>query len=168
MRFVHHDQADAAFTDDAAQRAFEPFGSDVHQFQLAATQLRQGSLALVALQAGVDHGGAKAEPHQRVHLILHERDERRNDQHRSRQDSGRNLEGDRLAGAGRHDADAVAAAQHRIDEMSLAGAELAVPEHLFEHLLRVGHLGGNARRNGRLEHDSSCAGEKRGEHRRRA
>ena len=41
---------------------------------------------------------------------------------------GRDLERERLARAGRHDADAVAAGEHRIDELALAGAELAVPE----------------------------------------
>ena len=56
----------------------------------------------------------------------------RDHQHRARQDARRDLVGERLAGAGRHDADAVAAAEHGRDELLLARAELGVAEDVAQ------------------------------------
>ena len=58
-----------------------------------------------------------------------------------RQDARRDLEGERLAGAGRHDADAVAPGEHGVDDPPLPGTELAVAEHGLEHRLRIGGTG---------------------------
>ena len=49
-----------------------------------------------------------------------------------RQDARRDLVGERLAGAGRHDADAVAAAEHGRDELLLPGTELGVAEDVAQ------------------------------------
>ena len=100
------------------------------------------SAALLELDGRVEHGGAEADPAQRVHLVLHERDERRDDQHRSGQDPRRDLEGERLARAGRHHRDAVAPREHGVDDEALPGAELPEAEDALEHLLGIGGPGG--------------------------
>ena len=74
------------------------------------------------------YGRAQADLGQRVDLVLHQRDERRDHQRRAAEQPRRDLIGERLAGAGRHDADAVAAGQHRVDDLLLAGAERFVAE----------------------------------------
>ena len=51
-----------------------------------------------------------------VHLVLHEGDERRDDERQARQDHGRELIAERLSGAGRHDGENVPAGEHRAHE----------------------------------------------------
>jgi hypothetical protein len=70
-------------------------------------------------------------------LVLHERDQRRKNEHCSGEQLGWNLESNRFARARGHDTDAIAAAQHGIDEMPLAGPELPVAEDAFQDPLRV-------------------------------
>ena len=62
-------------------------------------------------------------------------------QHRAAQQLGRNLKGDRFAGAGRHDPDAVASGQHRVDDFALARSKRLVAEQRFEDLLGIGVVG---------------------------
>src|ERR1051325_10465749 len=98
-------------------------------------------------------GAAEAEPHERVDLVLHERDERRDHEYGAGQDLGRNLERERLAGTGGHDADAVATGEPRVDDAPLPGAELAIAEDGLEHLLRVGVARGVEQRGAGVEHE---------------
>src|SRR5262249_41146477 len=137
MRLVDDDERDRAPGDDVAKRSLERLGRQVDQLELAAAQLTETRLPLFPLERRVDERGAKSQTHERIDLILHERDERRQDEHCSRQDLGWNLKSDRLAGAGRHDPDAIAAAQHGVDEMPLARTEFAIAEDTFQDLLRV-------------------------------
>ena len=54
---------------------------------------------------------AEADARHRVDLVLHERDERRDHERRAAEEARRDLVGERLPRAGRHDADAVAAGE---------------------------------------------------------
>ncbi len=58
-----------------------------------------------------------------VDLILHERDQRSYNHREPRQQECRHLKGDRLAAAGREEAEGVAAVEHTLYDLPLAGAE---------------------------------------------
>jgi hypothetical protein len=61
-------------------------------------------------------------------LVFHERDQRAHDEDRTAQQARRDLEGQRLPGTGRHDADAVATGEHGIDDALLSGTKIVVTE----------------------------------------
>jgi len=58
-----------------------------------------------------------------LHLIFHQRDQRRNDNGHPAEQQGRDLIADRLTGSGRHDRQHVPSGQDRIDRLLLSGAE---------------------------------------------
>ena len=88
----------------------------------------------IEVERRVDDGGTEAVAHERVHLVLHERDERAQHEHRAGQDAGRDLKRERFTGAGGHDADAVAPGEHGGDDLLLARTELLVAEDAGEHV----------------------------------
>jgi hypothetical protein len=145
VRLVDHDQADRTVGDEGAQRLVQRLGRHVQQFELAAAEPPQRVRALRIAQRRVEDGRPKAEALQPVHLVLHQRDQRRQHQDRAAQQLGRDLERQRLAGSGRHHPDAVAAGQDGVDDLALARPERLVAEPLLEHLLRI-----SARRQGHL------------------
>src|SRR5258708_714345 len=71
-------------------------------------------------------------PIQFVHLVLHQRDERRDNERRARQHHRRELIPERLAEARRHDREHVASAQHGSHDAFLCRTEPAVTEMLAE------------------------------------
>src|ERR1044072_8108761 len=153
VRLIDHHEAHRAAGDDAAQRALERLGRQVEELDLAAAERGHAVAPLLERQRRVDRRGAEAEPHERVDLVLHERDERRDHEYGAGQDLGRNLKRERLAGTGGHDADAVATGEHRVDDAPLPGAELAIAEDGLEHLLRVGVARGVEQRGAGVEHE---------------
>ena len=64
------------------------------------------------------------------------------------EDARRDLEGERLAGAGRHDADAVAPAEHGGDDLLLPGTEVRVAEDVAQDVARRGAGSGKMRVDG--------------------
>jgi hypothetical protein len=89
--------------------------------------------------------GLEAEGLERVHLVLHQRDQGRDHEDRARQDAGGKLVGQRLPGPGGHDRDAVPPGQHGVDDLALPRAELAKAEDLVED---GGGVGGDRGRQG--------------------
>ena len=81
-------------------------------------------------------------------LILNEREQGRHDQRRARQDQRRQLVGQRLAAARRHDGQGVATRQHRLEDLGLTGAQSAHLEHLLQ--LAQSNLQGRRGRRGRV------------------
>ena len=70
---------------------------------------------------------------QTCHLILHERDERRDDQGQPGQESRRQLIAERLALPGRHDRHRIAPSQHRANDLLLTRSKRRKAE-LFAEL----------------------------------
>ena len=118
----------------AAEASLETLRGRVDELVLAGPQPPDAVAARLRVERRVDDRGAEAVPRQRVHLVLHERDERAHDEDRPRQDARRDLEGERLAGARRHDADAVAPRQHGADDTLLPGTEVRVSEDARQDL----------------------------------
>ena len=74
---------------------------------------------------------------QRLHLVLHERDERRDDDAGARPDKRGDLVAQRLAAAGRHQDQRVAAPDDVLDDLLLLPAERLVAEHAVQDRLRA-------------------------------
>jgi hypothetical protein len=89
-----------------------------------------------------------AAPHRVVqprHLVVHQRDERRDHHDGLAAHQRRKLVADRLATAGRPEYGRVAAGQRRRHDVFLVGPEAVVPEVLEERLLQRGAVGGRRR-----------------------
>ena len=78
--FVDHDQADAAIGEDAPQRLAQRLGGDVQQLQLTPAQLAEHLAALSVAKGRVEQRRFEAEAFQGIHLVFHERDQRRQHQ----------------------------------------------------------------------------------------
>ena len=74
---------------------------------------------------------------QRLHLVLHQRDERGDDQRQVRPHQRGQLVAERLARAGRHDHEHVAVRQRRADRVLLPGPEALEAEQLVQRPVRV-------------------------------
>ena len=110
-------------------------GRQVEQVQLAGEEGRldpraAASRSCVELRkpARTPSGG------QRVDLVLHQRDQRRDDHPDARPDQRRDLVAQRLAAAGRHQHQRVAAADDVVDDLLLLAAEGVVAEDPAEHV----------------------------------
>ena len=149
MRLVDGKQAKQALLIQRAQlpqhaRGVEPLRRHVEQGQLGALQPGLHLLGLLKAQAGIEKGRRHARLQQSAHLIVHQRNQGR-DHHRNPQagalaGNGRYLIAQRLAAAGRHEHQGVAAGDHMLDDVLLRAAKTVVTEDLAEDLQRlVGH-----------------------------
>src|SRR5262249_42838100 len=136
VRLVDGDQRHAHTPEHPAQAALEPPGGAGDQLVLAASQALDTVVPGRAVERRVQHRGAEAGALERVDLVLHQRDERAHDDDGPVEEARGDLVGERLAGAGRHHADAVAAAQHGGDDLLLPGTEVCVPEDVAQDVTR--------------------------------
>ena len=88
-----------------------PLGSDVQQLELAALEPRETPRHLRAFERRVDERRVDAVVLEQAHLVLHQRDQRRDHDAYAGAEQGGQLEAQRLAAAGRHDREHVAAAR---------------------------------------------------------
>ena len=118
-----------------ATRRHQPLGRDIEQIEgpVANGALDLGGLA--GRQPRIE--GRRAHPRlaQRVDLVLHQRDQRRHDDADARTQQRRDLVAQRLAAAGRHQHDGVAADDDVFDNRKLLAAEAVKPENLAQHPL---------------------------------
>ena len=141
MRLVHrhHGNRHAACEIEEERRG-QPLGRDIEQLVFPASGEIQRVAHLLERQGAVDAGGRDAGLIQRADLILHQRDERRDDERQSGQRERRDLIADGLAGAGRHDAERVAPGKNGLHELVLSRTEAVVAEVLFENFLCGRHV----------------------------
>ena len=112
-------------------------GRDVQQLELAAAQLsedagRSASSSVELNSAARKPSRSSASTWSFISEISGERTSTV-----PLQQLGRDLKRQRLAGAGRHQADAVASGQHGVDDLALAGPEGLIAEERFEDLLGI-------------------------------
>ena len=119
------------------RRRPEPLGRDVHQPVLAAAQRRLPLLPLAVAQRAVDEGSRDAARPQRVDLVLHQCQKRRDHDGGPFQEQGRQLVAERFAAAGRQDGDGGPAREHRADHLLLPLAKCVVPEVLLQRLRQL-------------------------------
>ena len=108
----------------------------VDQLEMASRQGPLGLLALGGGHAGVERGGGEAPRPEGIHLVLHERDERGDDDGGTIQQQRGKLEAERLAGTRGHDCDNVAAFEHCQRDLPLAWAEARHAEALVQRTLQ--------------------------------
>lgn len=138
VRLVDGEDGDLAAREEvqAAVQA-QPLRGQVEQVELAGEELRLDRPPLVEVLRGVHEPGPHAERPQRVDLVLHQRDQRGDDHTRTGPDQGRDLVAQRLAAAGRHEHDRVAAGDHMVDDRLLLAAEGLVAEDPVQRSQRL-------------------------------
>ena len=121
--FVHGDEARVARGESrqeaVAAVADEPFRRHVQQTVSTLTQSREDRRLFVGGQRAVVQTGRHAVADQRVHLILHQRDQRRHDEGETRPDERRRLEAERLPAAGGHHHHGIPAGENRVHGFAL-------------------------------------------------
>ena len=123
--------------------AGEPLGGDVDQPRVTLLDAHERGRDLLGRHARVEHLDAlEAARHERCVLILHERDERRDDHREPRAEHGRKLIAERLARPRGHDREHVTALEHGLHRLALSCAKLGEAEPLVQ--LAVDVQGGGA------------------------
>ena len=95
-----------------------------------------GARNLAGGNGGVDRGRTNAELPQRVDLVLHQRDQRRDDHPDARPQQRRNLVAERLAAAGGHEDKRVSARDHLLDDLRLLAAKRGIAVGRSQHAQR--------------------------------
>jgi hypothetical protein len=117
---------------EAARRG-EPFRRDVEQVQLARREALLDGTRFVHALRRIEECSTHAHLLERRHLVLHQRDQRRHDHGRARPQQRRHLVAQRLAAAGGHQDERVAAGHHVLDDLALGAAEDRVAEGFVEN-----------------------------------
>jgi len=110
----------------------QPLRRDVQQIVLAGGEAALDRSRRFGRQRRIQERRADAGLAQRRHLVLHQRDQRRDDDAGAVAQQRRNLIAQRLAAAGRHQHQAVAARSHVGDDVLLRPAEGGVAEHILQ------------------------------------
>ena len=119
-------------------RRQQALGRDVEQVELAArARARSTSRRLGAAQRRVEERRAHAELGERRDLVLHQRDQRRDHDADAVAQQRGNLVAQRLAAAGGHQHQRVAAAGDVLDDLGLLPAKGRIAEDFFENLTCV-------------------------------
>ncbi len=141
--FVDGKEGDRAGAGESVEEAQEapgqqPFRRHVEQVELATEQPRLSLRSAGGIERGVEIGGAHAGLEQCVDLVLHQRDQRRDDDAAALAQQRRNLVAERLAAAGRHQHQGVAAGGDMADDLGLGAAKGGVAEDRTEQGQRRG------------------------------
>ena len=143
VRFVDGEEGDAhAIEQRKGALAHQSFRCDVEQVQRSCAGVVLDRPDLIEGERRVQIPGAHSGLQQRIDLVLHQRDEGRDDHRDAVAEQGRDLIAQRLAAAGRHDHQAIAAARDVIDDRFLLASKRAVSEDAIEHLVRRPMHGG--------------------------
>ena len=135
VRLVDREQRDLQLLRERAEAVGQqPLRRDVEDLVSAEARVAVGLAQLLDGHGAVDAAGRDAGVLQGHDLILHERDERRDDERQPRQQQGGQLIAKALAAARRHDAEHIAPGQDRVDKRLLPLPEGRKPKILLQHL----------------------------------
>jgi hypothetical protein len=149
VRFVDRHERRAQLrerVDDATER--EPLRRDVDELQLARAQPGFAATALLGVDGRREVGGGDPARLERTHLVVHQRDERRDDHRRALEHDGRQLVTQGLAAARRRDDEhAARPVEQCVDRLALPRPEGFEAEALAQravevvvvHGARIGH-----------------------------
>ena len=135
--------------------AKQTFRRDVQQVQPLFDQIARDAARLGRIKIRMQGTGRHAELPQRRHLIVHQRDERRDHHRGARPAQRRDLEADALAAAGRRQHQRIAARDHMAHGLLLLAAKAREAEHTAQHGRRIVP---RFRLHQRLQHDAISAG----------
>ena len=124
MRLVDREERDPRLA-QLRQEALvvEALRRDVEQLQLTAAQTVGDCAHLDGVEARVEPRRVDALPREEVDLVLHQRDQRRDDDRHAVEQQRRELVAEALARPGREDGERRAAGEERVDDLLLARAE---------------------------------------------
>ena len=138
MGFIHCHQRDfLLFGKVPKQLRLQSFRSHIKQLVSPFPGGFQGGEERLGGQGTVDVGGRDTCLFQRLHLILHQGDQRGDHQGDPWEQQGRDLVAEGFAGAGGHDTQHIPALQQGIDENLLTGTETFVSKILFQGCISV-------------------------------
>jgi len=140
VRLVDGEQRDRGRVEEALRNG-QALRCEVEHVELAREQPALDVAALVERLGGVEEGRAHAQLLERIDLVVHERDERADDDAGALAHERRDLVAEALAAAGGHEHDRVAAGDELIDDLGLLAAEGVVAPHAGERLERRRRLG---------------------------
>jgi hypothetical protein len=118
-------------------RHHQPLGRHVNEVEFTAQQLPAHRGRILGAERRVERGSPHAGLLQRLDLVVHQRDQRRNDDTHPRPADRRDLVAGRFSRAGRKQHHRVAALGDVADHRLLLAAEARVPEHLVQHVGRI-------------------------------
>ena len=110
----------------------EPLGGDVEQLQRAVPHVVKDLHGLRCTQRGIEPGGGDATSLQRLHLILHQSDERRDDERDAVHEQRRKLVAEGFTRTGGKKGQRTPPGEQRLHHLLLAGAESRMAEVLFQ------------------------------------
>ena len=141
MGLVDGEQREFAAPQMVEKRGHEqPLGRDVDEIERAGAHLGFGAQRFAVRQRRVERGGAHAELRERLDLVAHERDQRRHHDRDTGPAQRRNLIAQRLAEAGRHQHQRIAAGDDVVDNLGLEAPERIEPENRAQDVERwAGH-----------------------------
>jgi hypothetical protein len=135
VRLVDGEQRDRAAVEQPQRRfGAEPLRRQVEQVQLAVHERVLDAPPRIGILGRVEEARLHAEHVQRVDLVLHEGDQRRDDHAGALAHLRGDLIAQRLAAAGRHERDRVAAGADVLDNLLLLAAERVVAVYAAQHL----------------------------------
>ena len=140
MRLVDREQRDfRAFEQRLEPRGRSAFGGDIEQIERAAAESLGGG-GVVAVGRG-HRGGADARGRGRTDLVMHQRDQRRDDDGRARTGERGNLVAQALARARGHQRKAVLAGHHPRNHRFLLPAKAGKAESAAQDIVEIGGKG---------------------------
>jgi hypothetical protein len=140
VSFVDREERDLrAVQQIKAARRSQALGRNVKQVELACQQRALGRACSAGVERGVEERSVYAKLGERSDLILHQGDQRRHDDARTRPYHRGNLIAQRLAPSGRHQNEGVATGHDMVDHVFLSVAEGRVAEYLAQNLSCRGH-----------------------------
>ena len=140
MRLVDRKQRDIGLSKQGqAARRQKPLRRDVEQVEVAGEQPPLDFRGFVERQRRVQHRRIDAGLQQSRDLVAHQRDQRRHHDAAAFAQQGRQLVAQRLAAAGRHQHQAIAAVRHVPDDFLLRAAKGRQAEHGIQNRQRVGN-----------------------------
>ena len=133
MRLVHREARERNAGEGRGEALVcETLRRDVEKTPPAGERVLEDPLPVPRGHERVNRRRRDAAAGELVHLVLHERDERRDDERRARQHQRRELEAERLAGARGHDGEEIPPRERRPHDLFLARAEGPVAEVTLE------------------------------------
>ena len=133
VRLVHGQRGDVPILQPGQEiRQHQALRSDVEQLVFSGVDAIEPPPGLVAVEGGVDESGRHAAGFELVHLVLHQRDKRGDDERQSLADESRKLVAKAFPGTGREDRHGVPPGQRGFHDFPLQGTEPVVTESLLE------------------------------------
>jgi hypothetical protein len=142
VRLVDGEQGDARTVQQGQEAVGQkPLGRHIEQVEVAHGERPLHLPRLAGGQRGIEHGRLHAQLAQGLHLIVHQRDERRHDDGGAGPNQGRHLIAQGLAATRGHQHQGIAARRHVFHDLLLMPAKGLVAEDMAQDAERIGIRG---------------------------